>query len=295
MRLDAVRVLSKYAIYVIIFAYCVVSPAANGEDKIAGDFEGTGMRGIFAYQSTPDGLSVEYYSPTGKGTQHYRVPNFDVCSSMALYRIPHSRQVAIDGSCSSRGGQIFRDVYAWNPTYEKWCLIREVTGEKPDVTAGTVAPVERVARVIGCSEIGASGPYSYEPAAAVQAAIKNELRQFADALRNPSELKTFIASMPDYSVAELSSYVDSTTVEAINNLAFYLTENGRSYVAIPLLISIVRKFPDRVVAKLNLADAYWDNDMKTQAAERYRGYVNEMRESGKSSRVPKRVLDRLDE
>lgn len=253
------------------------------------------LLGIFTYRSTPDGLSVDYYSPRSKSIQHYRVQNFDVCSSMALYRIPHSRQVAIDGSCPSQGGQISGNVYAWNPTYLKWCLIREVTGEKPDLAAGTVAPVERVARVSGCSEIGANGPYSYEPAAVVQATIKIELPQFADASRNPSELKTFIASMPDYSVAELSSYVDSTTVEAINNLAFYLAANGRSYAAIPLRTTIVTKFPSRVVAKPNLADAYWDDEMKTQTVEQYREYVKQMRESGKSSRVPKRILDRLDE
>jgi hypothetical protein len=289
------KTIFEYALCIIIASYCAVCSAAKGEDKIIGDFEGSGLRGIFTYHSTPDGLSVDYFSPTRKSTQHYRVSNFDVCSSMAMYRIPHSRQVVIDGSCSSQGGQIFRNVYAWNPTFEKWCLVREVTGEKADITADTVAPVERVARVTGCSEIGASGPYSYEPAGVVQAAIKDELRQFADVSCNPSELHVFIASLPDYSVSELASYVDSSTVEAINNLAFYLTENGRPYVAIPLLTAIVKKFPDRVVANLNLADAYWDNDMKTRAAEHYRGYIRQMRESGKSSRVPSRVLDRLDE
>ena len=266
-----------------------------GDFKITGDFEGAGTQGIFTYCSTPDGLSIDYYSPTSKRTQHYRVSNFDICSSMAMYQIPHSKQMAIDGSCSSQGGEIFRNVYAWNPTYKKWCLVREVTGEKPDITAGTVAPVERVARVVGCSEIGASGPYSYEPAGVVRAAIKGELRKFGDVSRNRNELKTFIASLPDYSVAEFASYVDSSTVEAINDLAFYLAEYGRSYVAIPLLTTIVTKFPDRIVAKLNLADAYWDNDMKTQAAEQYREYNKKMKRLGKSSLVPQRVLDRLDE
>lgn len=289
------KTIFECALCIIIASNCAVCSAAKGGDKVIGDFEGHGVPGIFIYHSTPDGLSVDYFSPTRNSTQHYRVSNFDVCTSMTMYRIPHSRQVVIDGSCSSQGGQIFRNVYAWNPTFEKWCLVREVMGEKADITAGTVAPVEHVARVTGCSEIGASGPYSYEPAGVVQAAIKDELRQFADVSRNPSELKMFIASLPDYSVSELASYVDSSTVEAINNLAFHLTENGRSYVAIPLLTTIVTKFPDRVVAKLDLADAYWDNDIKTPAAEQYREYIKQMKESGKSSRVPKRIFDRLDE
>lgn len=261
--------------------------------KISGDFEGVGVPGVFTYHATQNALDVEYYSPSQHSSQRYRVQNFDVCSSMAMYGIPHTNQVAIDGSCSSQGGQIYRNIYAWKPEYAKWCLIREVTGEKPDITSGTVAPNEHVARVSGCSEIGANGPYRYESDSKVRVAINEELQRFVNSTHKRGDLKAFLMSMPSYAVSELASYVNLSNVEIINNLCFYLEENGRSYDAIPVLIAIVSKFPDRVVAKINLADAYWDNDLKIQAAGEYREYIDQMKRAGKESRVPKRAFDRL--
>lgn len=276
-----------------VVAFFGFTNKANAEDfKITGKFEGAEVSSTFVYRSTSAGLDVDYHSAAIKNTLHYHVRKFDECSLMGMYVIPQSNQMAIDGSCPSQGGQIFRYVYQWTPSHGTWCLVREITGERPDISANTVVPSEHVVRVTGCAEMGASGPYSYESDTKVAAEVKDELSKFVNASKNQSDLKAYLASMPSYAVSELVLYVEASNVEPINNLAFYLIENGRSYEAIPILASIVNEFPNRTVARLNLADAYWNNEFKVQAAGQYKEYLEKMSRSGKSDLVPKRVAER---
>ena len=64
--------------------------------------------------------------------------------------------------------------------------------------------------------------------------------------------------------------------------------------AIQLLEVLVRRFPGRVVAKLNLADAYWDSQLVQRAQRMYTLYIAQMTSLGKGSRIPARVYLRLE-
>jgi hypothetical protein len=103
---------------------------------------------------------------------------------MAMYAIPNTRQIAIDGSCSSQGGRIFRQIYEWKKVFSNWCLVREITGEKTDVTSGTVVPTEQVARVADCYTIGAIGPYKYVPGTEISQDTSNKLEKLRVAAGN---------------------------------------------------------------------------------------------------------------
>jgi hypothetical protein len=139
--------------------------AGGAQLTLSGDFEGRNRIEQFIYRDHDGGLSIDYYSPSLSKPLSFAVSKFDECSTMAIYAIPNTRQIAIDGSCTSQGGQIYKYVYQWDDKYSNWCLIREISGEKPDVTTGRVSSSEHVARVSGCAKIGDPGPYEYEAVA----------------------------------------------------------------------------------------------------------------------------------
>ena len=62
-----------------------------------------------------------------------------------------------------------------------------------------------------------------------------------------------------------------------------------------MLEHITAKFPDRVVAWLNLADAYWENTvLKHKAGDAYKRYLGLMEIQGKDmTKVPARVRERI--
>jgi hypothetical protein len=86
--------------------------------------------GEFIYENNSYGLSVSYYSPSLNNTTYFRVAKFDECSVMALYSVPRTRNIAIDGTCQGQGGRIYRKIYEWKDEYSSWCMVREITGER---------------------------------------------------------------------------------------------------------------------------------------------------------------------
>lgn len=287
----------RNALSIIIFyllALCA-SPAwaLSNNNKMVGDFEGVGEFGAFTSEVANNGLNIQYYSPSLQRSLSYRVEGFDECSMMGIYIIPHTNLLTVDGSCSSQGGQIYRYIYKWSANEKNWCLIRQVTGEKSDITSGTVVPTEDVLRVSGCSTIGKNDSLIYEPKEQVRSEIRSELDDLKKAAREQSSLEKYIAEVPDFRLAELGSYIDASNVEDVNNLAFYLEKYKRSGDAVEVLQSLVKKFPNRAVARLNLADAYWDIDTKELATPEYREYKHQMNAKGLSEKIPPRVLDRI--
>jgi hypothetical protein len=283
----------EFLAMVVLIIWGLSANASVAQSVLTGNFEGGGAFGKFVYQDNASGLSISYYSSSSKRNFTYTVAKYDECSSMAMYAIPNVNQVAIDGSCASQGGQIYRYVYEWKKNYSNWCLVREITGEKADVTSGIVAPTEQVARVVGCPTIGMEGPYRYESDSQAKNEINAELVEFRAAKIDQSEIKRYLEYFPSYNVSELISYINSSNVQDINDLAFFLSENGRSYDAIPVLEKIVKNFPARIVAKLNLADAYWDNGFKDLAIPFYAEYSSKMKSSGFEAKIPERVRNRI--
>lgn len=81
--------------------------------------------------------------------------------------------------------------------------------------------------------------------------------------------------------------------EFINNYAFFLQRAGQPEAAIKLLKKLVGLKPNRTVAWLNLADAYWDAKQFTSARDCYAKYKRIMEEVNRGSAVPVRVHERL--
>lgn len=87
--------------------------------------------------------------------------------------------------------------------------------------------------------------------------------------------------------------IDKQNNDNYNNIAYVLSMNGNQTGAIYLLQKILAKFPNRVVAYLNLADSYWNIGEKEKAVENYKKYISLMKSQKKDlKKIPKQVWKR---
>lgn len=93
------------------------------------------------------------------------------------------------------------------------------------------------------------------------------------------------------------SFLNKKNVGILNDIAFYLERDHDLFQSKIILEKIVEQFPDRIVAKLNLADVYWK--LKTYLRDTpdskilYQDYMNLMIKKGIKNKIPKRVYERI--
>jgi hypothetical protein len=88
--------------------------------------------------------------------------------------------------------------------------------------------------------------------------------------------------------------LDKNTVTSYNNNAFYLGKENRYDVAIYILNKVIDKYPNRMVAYINLGDLHWDNGSKKEAVKIYQDYIQKMNALGKEGKIPEKILKRVD-
>lgn len=152
----------RYLAFVVLMGLMSLVACAEENEAyrnvLVGDFEGAGVKGQLSWERRSDGLDIIYFSPSLRRKFNYFVPKFDECSSMVIYEIPRTRQVAIDGSCSSRGGQIYTNIFQWKTEVSNWCLVREITGERANDPSGRPAIANSVSHKVGCILLGQPTP-----------------------------------------------------------------------------------------------------------------------------------------
>jgi len=94
-------------------------------------------------------------------------------------------------------------------------------------------------------------------------------------------------------IVNLKDTIDKKNVVNLNNIAYYLQKAGSNKEAVYLLEKILKKYPTRTVAHYNLADAYWALGDKKKAVASYKTYIEQMKEKGKTKRIPKIVKERV--
>lgn len=94
---------------------------------------------------------------------------------------------------------------------------------------------------------------------------------------------------------EYLEYSPEVLVEpsGLNDKAYYLEQAGIYEEAAFILEKVIEKFPDRIVAYINLGDSYWGLEEKEKAKEAYQTYISLMKKSGKEARIPKRIYERV--
>ena len=86
--------------------------------------------------------------------------------------------------------------------------------------------------------------------------------------------------------------VEKHNIQKFNDIAYYFEQNGLYHSAILILKEVIKVKPNRIVAYINLGDAYWGLGDKTKAKESYTKYVDLMKKSNISGKIPKRILSR---
>ncbi|SMS12850.1 tetratricopeptide repeat protein [Pseudomonas viridiflava] len=82
--------------------------------------------------------------------------------------------------------------------------------------------------------------------------------------------------------------------QILNDTAYFWQQANYNGDAIWLLEKIIDNNPERVVAYLNLADAYWSEGEKQAAQKNYNTYVSIMIQQGRQQKIPSRVMERYD-
>ncbi|MDO9620077.1 MAG: hypothetical protein Q7J43_20620 [Pseudomonas sp.] len=95
-------------------------------------------------------------------------------------------------------------------------------------------------------------------------------------------------------IYEISTALTTQNVAPINNYAFYMQQTGSHILATIVFRSIYKKYPQRIVTKINLADSYWEIGFKEESCHLYGEYVKDMMLAGKKSLVPSRAYSRSD-
>ena len=125
----------------------------------------------------------------------------------------------------------------------------------------------------------------------------DDLSKYKSVFRNAAKDKNFESYAYGYS-HQLENYlacvpISEQTVTDYNDIGYYLEQTHNYEKAVFLLEKIIEKFPDRVVAYLNIADALWALNNFELAKSNYHNYISLMKSQGKDvSLIPQRVYDR---
>jgi len=86
--------------------------------------------------------------------------------------------------------------------------------------------------------------------------------------------------------------ITASNVTQYNDLGFFLEQGGKYREAIILLSEVIKAVPERTVAYLNLADAYWGLSDTTNARQQYCRYIELMKAGNLEKKIPARAKDR---
>lgn len=123
------------------------------------------------------------------------------------------------------------------------------------------------------------------------------LTEFKNTTARLYKEKTKFAEFPKKAFMEpyLNKYgYSKNDQQVLNDIAYFWQQANFNSDAIWLLEKVIDNNPERVVAYLNLADAYWSEGEKQAAQKNYNIYVSIMTKQGKQKKIPSRVMDRYD-
>lgn len=111
-------------------------------------------------------------------------------------------------------------------------------------------------------------------------------------------VENFHAGKVDVAISLLEPYMSESVKlnyyqpNIYNDYGYFLQQAGMNQEAIEYLNIVKNKSPKRVVVYLNIADAYWAIQKRTEATENYKKYITIMTTSGDSKDIPARATER---
>lgn len=86
--------------------------------------------------------------------------------------------------------------------------------------------------------------------------------------------------------------INDESLRLYNDIAYYLYQAEKYEASISLLTDILARYPDRVVAHLNMADAFVAIKKEDEAKPYYLTYIAQMVKLGKEKKIPKELFVR---
>lgn len=84
--------------------------------------------------------------------------------------------------------------------------------------------------------------------------------------------------------------ISNKNVVKYNDLAYFLSNDD---ISLYILSSVIKKFPKRTVAYLNIGDSFYNLGNEYQARKNYKKYISLMKLQKKDLKIPKYVYERL--
>ena len=86
--------------------------------------------------------------------------------------------------------------------------------------------------------------------------------------------------------------ISAKNVSKYNDLAFYLSNDD---ISLYILNEVIKKYPNRVVAYINIADSYFNLENYDEAVKNYKKYILLMKSQKKDlKKIPKYVFERIE-
>ena len=100
-------------------------------------------------------------------------------------------------------------------------------------------------------------------------------------LRNP---------LLEQDVKNMIKNIDIKNVQYANDCGYYLEQVGELEQARTILEAVVEKFPDRMVAYMNIGDVYRKLDKQPEAQAAYAKYINKMKNRNLAHKIPGYII-----
>lgn len=200
--------------------------------------------------------------------------------SLAVYPGGVAGDLVVDRTnrSSRDSAELSYDVYRWSAKDKTLCLSVSISGAPANQLEDEVIPSDTAAtHYKPCSALDSGSPAVRLEKSAAERYVLEGLPQ----------AKT--RDIPEYYAIELATIISPTNVREINDAAYFQLQRGNATAAAIVLDAIHKKMPDRVVATLNLADAYKAAGNTKLACPLYAEYKKDMTATNRAAEIPKRL------
>lgn len=302
----------------VVFSFLILLAAGhlNAATKCEADLSGDGVCDNYTITRTEDGASSNITINIG-ATDKTVSGGFDLGDGgLSVGYFPAEFSLLLD--FHTRDTDLTKYVFKWSAANKDWVLYKRATWVEPsrderyslygeELPKEELFPqkfhIEHIACCTYFSEFSKVDP-KIKVLSADDAAVEvsKELDFIFSKLPQGEKGELFYTvdnagnkvkkNVPQDLVYEISMAINERNVSKINDYAYYLYLNENNIMAALILKELHKRYPDRVVATLNLADVYWALDMKEAACPLYKDYIDKMKVAGKESRIPASIKSR---
>jgi hypothetical protein len=301
----------------VFFVFVFMATVASANSSCEADLNGDGVCDSYSVSPLEDDGTVSRITIDIGGSDKSVSGDFELGDGgLSVGYLPGEFSLLLD--FYTRNTDLTQYSFRWSSAQKDWVLYKKSTWVEPSrdekyTLGGEKVPIEAlfpqqfdVQRIACCtlfSQFSENGPnFSSLNDEAQLAEVRKDFKYILGKLPQGEKGELFYGvddggdkvrrSIPQELVHELTLIVSDDNVGPLNDYAYYLYRNKNSVLAALLLKEIHKKFPERVVAILNLADAYWDIGMKSDACPLYKEYIAKMKKNGKGGRIPQSAKSR---